>query len=176
MEYSQLTGFPDGSDDKESACNAGDLSSIPGSGRFSGEGNDNPLWYSFLGNPMDRGAWRGYSPWSHNELVTAEWLTHTHTYTRSSSREAVLGHLPPSHPRNPRTLEQEFNSVTWSLDWGCQNSPRNHMLWWSLVPIRVVSLPHITPSLCAPCNCSRTSTLPLVSFCELSCLLNHFTL
>ena len=145
-------------------------------GRFSGEGNDNPLQYSFLGNPMDRGAWRGYSPWSHNELVTAEWLTHTHTYTRSSSREAVLGHLPPSHLRNPRTLEQEFNSVTWSLDWGCQNSPRNHILWWSLVPIRVVSLPHITPSLCAPCNCSRTSTLPLVSFCELSCFLNHFTL
>ena len=50
-------GFPGGSDGKESACNAGDLSLIPGSGRFSGEGNDNPLWYSYLGNPMDRGAW-----------------------------------------------------------------------------------------------------------------------
>ena len=110
------------------------------------------------------------------QWVGHSWVANTHTYTCSSSREAVLGHLPPSHPRNPRTLEQEFNSVTWSLDWGCQNSPRNHMLRWSLVPIRVVSLPHITPSLCAPCNCSRTSTLPLVSFCELSCLLNHFTL
>ena len=43
---------------KESACNAGDKGSIPGSGRSPGEGNDNPLHYSCLGNPMDRGAWR----------------------------------------------------------------------------------------------------------------------
>ena len=43
---------------KESACSAGDLSSIPGSGRSPGEGNDKPLQYSCLGNPMDRGAWR----------------------------------------------------------------------------------------------------------------------
>ena len=40
---------------KESACNAGDVSSIPGWGRSPGEGNDNPLQYSCLGNPMDRG-------------------------------------------------------------------------------------------------------------------------
>ena len=43
---------------KESACNAGDLGSIPGSGRSHGEGNSNPLQYSCLGNPMDRGAWQ----------------------------------------------------------------------------------------------------------------------
>ena len=46
---------------KESACNAGDtgdLSSIPGSGRSLGGGNDNPLQYSCLENPMDRGAWQ----------------------------------------------------------------------------------------------------------------------
>ena len=43
---------------KESACNAVDLGSIPGLGRSSGEGNGNPLWYSCLGNPMDRGAWQ----------------------------------------------------------------------------------------------------------------------
>ena len=41
---------------KESACNAGDLGSIPGLGRFPGEGNGNPLQYSCLENPMDRGA------------------------------------------------------------------------------------------------------------------------
>ena len=40
-----------------SACNAGDLGSIPGSGRSPGEGNGNPLWYSCLENPMDGGAW-----------------------------------------------------------------------------------------------------------------------
>ena len=50
-------GFSGGSDSKESACNAGDLGLIPGSGRSPGEGNGNPLQYSCLENPMDRGAW-----------------------------------------------------------------------------------------------------------------------
>ena len=45
------------SDDKESACNAGDLGSIPGSGRSPGEGRDNPFQYSCLENSMDRRAW-----------------------------------------------------------------------------------------------------------------------
>ena len=48
----------DGSDDKESACNGGDLGLIPGSGRSPGEENGNPLQYSCLENPMDRGAWQ----------------------------------------------------------------------------------------------------------------------
>jgi len=51
-------GFPGGSDGKESACNAGDLSLIPESGRSPGERNGNPLQYSCLENSMDRGAWR----------------------------------------------------------------------------------------------------------------------
>ena len=42
---------------KESACKAGDSGSVPGSGRHPAEGNDNPLQYPYLGNPMDRGAW-----------------------------------------------------------------------------------------------------------------------
>ena len=46
-----------GSDGKESACNVEDLGSIPGVGRSSGEGNDNPLQYSCLENPMDGGMW-----------------------------------------------------------------------------------------------------------------------
>ena len=45
------------SDSKESACNAGDPGSIPGSGRSPGEGNGNPLQYSCLENSMDRGTW-----------------------------------------------------------------------------------------------------------------------
>ena len=49
-------GFPSSSDGKASACNAGDLGSIPGSGRSPGEGNGDPLQYSCLENPMDRGA------------------------------------------------------------------------------------------------------------------------
>ena len=50
-----LWDFPGGSDGEESVCNAGDLGSIPGSGRSPGEGNGNSLWYSCLDNPMDRG-------------------------------------------------------------------------------------------------------------------------
>ena len=50
--------FPGGSDGEASACNAGDLGSIPGSGRYSGEGNGNSIQYSCLENPMDGGAWQ----------------------------------------------------------------------------------------------------------------------
>ena len=49
-------GFPGGSDGKASACDAGDLGLIPGSGRSPREGNGNPLQHSCLENPMDGGA------------------------------------------------------------------------------------------------------------------------
>ena len=52
-----MYSFPGGSEVKASACNAGDLGLIPGSGRSPGEGNGNPLQYSCLENPMDWGAW-----------------------------------------------------------------------------------------------------------------------
>ena len=61
--------FPGGSDGKASAYNAGDQSSIPGSGRAPGEGNGNPLPNSCLENPMDGGA---YSPQGHKESDTTE--------------------------------------------------------------------------------------------------------
>ena len=50
-------GFPGGSAVKNPPANAGDAAFIPGSGRSPGEGNENPLQYSCLGNPMERGAW-----------------------------------------------------------------------------------------------------------------------
>ena len=50
-------GFPGGSAGKASACNAGDMGFIPGSGRSPEEGNGNPLQYSCLENSMDGGAW-----------------------------------------------------------------------------------------------------------------------
>ena len=53
---SLVAGLPSGSVGQESACSAGDPGSIPGSGRFPGEGNGNPLQYSCLENSMDRGA------------------------------------------------------------------------------------------------------------------------
>ena len=52
-----IKDFPVGPMVKNLPANAGDLGSIPGSGRSPGEGNDNPLQYSCLENPMDRGAW-----------------------------------------------------------------------------------------------------------------------
>ena len=54
--YLHFRGFPGGSVGKQYACSAGDLGSIPGLGRSSGEWNGNPLRCSCLGNPMDRGA------------------------------------------------------------------------------------------------------------------------
>ena len=51
-------GFPGGSEGKESTYNAGDLGSTPGLARSPGGGNGNPLQYSFLENPMDRGTWQ----------------------------------------------------------------------------------------------------------------------
>ena len=61
LAYAQYkTDFSNGSEGKESACTAGDtgdMDSILGSGRSPGEGNDNPLQYSCLENPIDRGAW-----------------------------------------------------------------------------------------------------------------------
>ena len=55
--YINFWGFPGGSEGKASAYNAGDLGSIPGSGRSPGEGNGNPLLYSCLENPVAGGAW-----------------------------------------------------------------------------------------------------------------------
>ena len=53
-----VVGFPGGSESKESACNAGDLGSVPVLGRSPGEGKGYPLQCSCLGNSMDGGAWR----------------------------------------------------------------------------------------------------------------------
>ena len=58
-EMAESCGFPDGSVGKESACNAGHMGSIPGLGRSCRGEHGNPLQYSCLENPMDRGAWRG---------------------------------------------------------------------------------------------------------------------
>ena len=65
--------FPDGSDSKESSCNAGDLGLIPGLGRSPGGGRGNPLQYSCLETPMDRGAWWAtVHPWGRRESDMTE--------------------------------------------------------------------------------------------------------
>ena len=62
-----ILGFPCGSADKESSCDAGDLGSIPGLGRCPGEGKGYPLQYSGLENSVD-------NPWGHKELNITERL------------------------------------------------------------------------------------------------------
>ena len=65
-----VMGILGGSDSKESACSAGDLGLIPGLGRFSGEGNGNPLQYSRLENPMDKQSGRLQSMGSYESDMT----------------------------------------------------------------------------------------------------------
>ena len=60
--------FPGGSDGKESACNVGDLGSIPELGRSHGGGHGNPLQYSCLKNSREQRNLTGYSAWGHKEL------------------------------------------------------------------------------------------------------------
>ena len=67
-----LMSFPGGSDGKVSACNAGDLGSIPRLGRSPGGGHGNPLQYTCLENPHGQRNLVGYSPWDHKDSDTTE--------------------------------------------------------------------------------------------------------
>ena len=73
-----VEGFPWGSDSEESACNAGEPGSVPGSGRSPGEGNSNPLQYSCLENSMDRGAWEATVHGVAKKSDTTEQVTHAY--------------------------------------------------------------------------------------------------
>ena len=64
--------FPGGSDGKESACNVGDVASIPGLGRYPGGGRGNPFQYFCLENPHGQRSLEGYSPWGLKELDMTE--------------------------------------------------------------------------------------------------------
>ena len=80
-----------GSAGKESACNVGDLSLIPGLGRFPGEGNGNLLQYSCLENYIDKGELQ----FMHSQRVEHDWATNVNT-TSSTSRH-ILCALPKTH-------------------------------------------------------------------------------
>ena len=94
-----VVGFPDGSDSKESACNAGDPGLIPGLGKFPWEGNDNQVQYFCLENSMDRGAWQAYldTTRQYTHPLTSLWhllrtYTHIHTHTHTHTHRP-LWHL-----------------------------------------------------------------------------------
>ena len=75
---------------KNPPANTGDLGSIPGSGRSPGEGNGNPLQYSCLGNPMDRGIWHAAAHGSQrvgHDLVTNHY--HHHLLPKTSKVSGV---------------------------------------------------------------------------------------
>ena len=77
-------GFPNGSGSKESACNAGDLSSVPGLGRSPGGGHGNPLQYSCLENPHGQRNLASCSPWGHKESDRTEPLSTAHIASHPS--------------------------------------------------------------------------------------------
>ena len=113
--------FPDGSDDKESGCSAGDLGSILGSGWSPGEGNGYLLEYSCLESAMDRGALAGYSPWDCKESDTTEWPTLSLSLTcmplspRSVSL-IVFAHIRVDYPLSPSLMKPASGSPSvWAL-------------------------------------------------------------
>ena len=88
-----MSGFPGGSDSKESACNAGDPGLIPRSGRCPGEGNGNPLQYSCLEKTQGQKSLVSYSPRGCKELDMTEWLTLYYMFPLQLLAEAVTGNL-----------------------------------------------------------------------------------
>ena len=107
-------GSPGGSVSKESACNAGDSGINPGWGRPPGEGNGNPLQYSCLGNPMDRGTWQS----------TVHWVTKSWTWLK------LLGSLwkcGEKIPGEPTCFRQEGKKKQF---WNTQGSLNKIKLTW----------------------------------------------
>ena len=122
LQLNVSLGFHDSSVGKESACNAGNPGLIPGTGRSPGEGNGNPLQYSCLENPMDRGAqWaivHGVARVRHDLATIPLYIyiyiyiyiyTHTHaqvlkagtrTYTCSPVFTAFVAHQQPKGENN----------------------------------------------------------------------------
>ena len=88
-------GFPGDSAGKESACNEGDLSSIPGLGRSPGGGHDNPLQFSGLQSTMDRGAWQATV---HGITNSRTWLSgfHFHTFFFHNWLRVWMPPTPPT--------------------------------------------------------------------------------
>ena len=110
----QDEGFPGGSDSKESTSNVGDLGSIPGSGKFPGAKNDNPLQYSCLENSLDwqaivRGVTKSHS-------VVTEWRTlyfHQDKYLQRAccAKKLCSSNTDPSTPTHPSLLYSPASSL-----------------------------------------------------------------
>ena len=91
--------FP-GLSGKESACNKGDLGSIPGLGRTPGEGTGNPLQYSCLENSMDRGAWQTTVPGVAKELDMTLWLNNNINYSNHAVHYSPIMGFTTGHRKD----------------------------------------------------------------------------
>ena len=112
------TCFPCSSVGKESACNAGDPGSIPGSGGCPGEGNDNSLQYSCLEHPMDKGAWQAT----------------VHGFTR-------VGHDWATKPPARNRLASHYKKPSTSLIW---NANKHHYFLYEII----LNVTHFYPLFC----------------------------
>ena len=120
-------GFPGGSNSKESICNVGDLSSIPGLRRSPEEGNGNLLQYSCLENPMGRGLCQACSPWGRKESDTSEQLHFTLPPQLSQGEYLLCPVCPVSLGRSPRQDSSRFWDMTrlgWRSVEGLQSQPK----------------------------------------------------
>ena len=102
-------GFPCGSAGKISTCNAGDLGSIPGSGRSSGGGHGNPRQYSWLENPHGERSPVGYSPWG-RERVRHNLATERQATTIGNSQSAPLPPPPRWQPQDRSVCGSVYGS------------------------------------------------------------------
>ena len=95
-------GFPHSSIGKESACNAEDSGLTPGSGRSPGEGNGNPLQYSCLENPMERGAWQA----TLHGVTKSQTRLRDFTFSLSQSffNDYLAGYCKEKPPSSPQIL------------------------------------------------------------------------
>ena len=127
--YSLHGSFSGSSAGKESACNVGDLGSIPGLARSPGGGNGNPLQYSCLENPHGQRSLAGYSPWGLKESDTTEWL--------STSTYAACGISVPWPGTEPQPWQWKCRILTMRPPGDLQSCiQRQNFAWWLWVSER----------------------------------------
>ena len=120
---------------KNPPANAGEMGSIPRSGRSPGEGNGNPLQCSCLENPMDRGAWWGYSSWGHLR-VRLDWLIDwAGIFVLTREYDCILQKQPiTGYGRNKRVKS-----------WGVREEPSGRFCWKELWDLNVLLQGQQTP-------------------------------